>query len=340
MNWKLIGTAFALACAFVGGAGCAADSGETDEGAAEEAAATADELSANAARIVGAYRGEGSLRPPTFQGLVFKQDGTYFADVDTGIRCVRAPCPSHVRLEGRFSATAKYLRLNPVAGSAAESFHGRYRYTLSKSGKLELSRTGAEWADWSNDLDKEVSYCAEANDCPGQNLIAPRCLGQWTCSETRACAYKCGMPPVTNTIWPADADKLVAHTAGGGFTPPPPAGSTCAVGAANYELDVTTGQLSYEVCKLVDWNTPLTTVTGQKTLTKTQLKKVHAAMNDVTLAQSEICGADKPLLTITVTSASQGTKTFKDSFYSCQGKGPFVDNIDGVFGAFHDIVGQ
>jgi hypothetical protein len=145
--------------------------------------------------------------------------------------------------------------------------------------------------------------------------------------------------PVT-AVWPADAKTLVAQTNGGGFTPPPPPGSNCNIGAAKYSLDIATKKLAYSQCKFVDWNTPLTTVSGNKTLTAAQVAKVDAAMDNVAITTETICGADKPLLTITVSSPSQGTKTFKDSFYSCDGNGPYVDNIDGVFGAFRDIVGE
>src|SRR5687767_282744 len=126
MNWKLGLSAFALGFAVVGSAsltGCAADATEAgDEGDAEEAATTQEELNANANRLVGAYLGSGgSMRPPTFQGLVLERDGQFFADIDTGIRCVRAPCPSHVRLTGKFSATRNYVRLDPAAGEQAHS---------------------------------------------------------------------------------------------------------------------------------------------------------------------------------------------------------------------------
>jgi len=345
MNWKLAISALTLGLVFVGTAGsvtgCAADATEAgDEGDSEEAAATADELSSNANRLVGAYLGSGgSMRPPTFQGLVLERNGTFFADVDTGIRCIVAPCPSHVRLEGKFSATRNYVRLDPAAGQQAHSFHGRYRYTLTGN-KLSLSRTGQNWSGWNNSLEKKSSYCAEAVDCGGQELIHPMCVGSWTCSEQRSCGWKCGIPTPVNAVWPADAKTLVAQTSGGGFTPPPPPGSNCNIGAAKYSLDIATKKLAYSQCKFVDWNTPLTTVSGNKTLTAAQVAKVDAAMDTVAITTETICGADKPLLTITVSSPSQGTKTFKDSFYSCDGNGPYVDNIDEVFRAFREIVGE
>jgi hypothetical protein len=61
----------------------------------------------------------------------------------------------------------------------------------------------------------------------------------------------------------------------------------------------------------------------------------------VKISHEEICGADKPMLNIHVTSRSQGTKTYTDSFYSCMdGDRTFVDNIDEVFSAFRTVTGH
>jgi hypothetical protein len=338
MNWKLVASVALIGSAFLAVPGCAVDAASDSseqEGDSEETAATADELTANAQRLVGAFHfaNGGSMRPPTFEGLVFQQNGVFFADIDTGIRCVVAPCPSNVRLLGKFTATKSYVRLNPVAGEPAHAFHGRYKYTLVND-KLTLTRTGSSWNNWKGVLEKEFSYCAQPTDCDGQGLIHVMCVGSWTCSEERSCGYKCGVPTPTNVIWPADKKTLVAETPGGGFTPPPPPGSTCAIGKAKYTLDIASRKLAWEEC---DWNgnnTPLHLVTGTTTLTTAEMATVNAAMNDVTLSAGDICGADKPMLTIKVTSPSQGTKTYTDSFYSCMGGNrTYVDNIDGVFGA-------
>jgi hypothetical protein len=335
MNFKLL-LAGLLSGSMAAMAGCSADAASQDPADAEEAEASQDELNANASRLVGAYKGQGSVRPPTFQGLVLESNGTFFADVDTGIRCVRAPCPSNVRLTGKFTATKSYLRLSPLPGEEASSFHGRYRYTLAGK-RLSLSRTDLGGA-WSNDLEKGASYCATADDCGGQGIIHPMCVGEWTCAA-HACGYKCGVTP-TNEIWPPTATQLVAESPGGGFTPPPPPGSTCAIGKQKFTLDVATKKLSWELC---DWNAqnqPLHLVTGSKTLTAAQMSRVNAAMNGVTINTQQMCGADKPLLTIKVTSPA-GEKTYTDAFYSCWGDcRTYVNGIDAVFGALRDASGN
>lgn len=334
MNFKLAVSAFALASAFAALQGCSAEVPQ-DAADAEETEASVDELSANAQRLVGAYHGAGSTRPPSFEGLVFKLDGTFFGDVDTGIRCFRAPCPSNVHLEGRYSATKSYLRLSPASGAAASSFYGRYRYTLSTKGKLSIS-SATIGAGWSNDLDKELSYCAQPSDCGGQGLIHPFCVGDWTCGDGAAntCGYQCGaVHPPASMIWPASATNVVAESPGGGFRPPSPPGSTCTVGHEKFSLDRASRVVTFETCDFAAGTAPLHLKTGTKTITVAALAKVEQAMNGVKISTEDMCGADKPFLSITVTTPA-GAKTYTDSFYKCQGGNrTYVDNIDAVFGA-------
>jgi hypothetical protein len=332
MNFKLIVSALVLGCAFATLSGCAVDAAQ-DDADAEEAAATEDELSATAQRFIGAYHGEGTVRPPSFDGLVFKLDGTFFGDVDTGIRCIKAPCPSNVRVEGRYSATKNYLRLTAKAGTPTNDFYGRYKYTLAGE-KLSISRT-VNGAAWSEKLDKALSYCAEASDCGSQGLIHPMCVGSFTCGTSKAnsCGYKCGITPVDSGIWPASATKLVAESPGGGFTPPPPPGSTCAIGHQKYSLERATRVMTFETCDFTGTNKPLHLTTGTTTITAAELAKINKAMDGVKVATSDMCGADKPFLTIKVTTPA-GEKAYTDSFYRCQGGDRvYVDGIDAVFGA-------
>lgn len=336
MNFKFAATALVLGCSFLAIPACAVDASQQDTD--EETSASQDELNAAATRLVGAYHQTGgAARPPTFEGLVLLRDGSYFADVDTGIRCVRAPCPSNVRLEGTFSATAKTLRLNPKPGQQASAFHGKYNYTLSNGGELGLTRAGASWNNWSNTFSKKNSYCAEPKDCGGQGLIHPMCVGQWTCGEQNACGYKCGGIAVDNSVWPANATKLVANNAGGGFTPPPAPGSVCGLGAANYSLDVASRKLTWKECSFADWNTPMKWETGSRVLTVAELASLKLVLKNVKISDNDICGADKPFMTMTVSTPS-GDKKYTDDFYSCRAdQGPFVDNIDSVFAALRDL---
>lgn len=334
MNIKLGLAALSLASAFAMLPGCASDVPQ-DEADAEEAAATQDELSANAQRFTGAYQGDRS-GIPSFDGLVFKLDGTFFGDIDTGIRCFRAPCPSSAHVDGKFSATKSYLTLSPKSGPST-GFYGRYKYAFAGD-KLSLSRASLG-PDWKNTLDKASSYCAQPSDCGGQGLIHPMCVGGWTCGESKAnsCGYKCGItPPPANEIWPASATKVVAESPGGGFTPPPPPGSTCGIGKAKFSLDRASRVLSFETCAFPEDGSPLHLVTGSKTISAAELAKVNKAMSGLKIATEQLCGADKPFLSVKVTTPA-GEKTYNDAFYSCQGGNrTYVNGIDAVFAALRD----
>ena len=75
-------------------------------------------------------------------------------------------------------------------------------------------------------------------------------------------------------------------------------------------------------------------VRGERALSGAAIAAIDSAMNDVGVAERAMCGADKPLLSLDVTSASQGTKRFADGFYSCLGgDAVYVDRVDAVFAA-------
>ena len=333
MNFKLALTAFAVGVLAL--VGCSAEG--SDQGTSTESDLVAPFPTVN---VKGAWHAKpGTASSPGFEGIVFNEDGTFFADVNTGIMCITTPCPTSARLEGTYQVIARSLTLtakDPKDGGYG--FYGRYLVT-SRDGSLKLDRNGTESAG--SELVSDISYCSAASDCAGQNLIHPECVGGWTCSAQSTCAYSCGIGPVTSDVWPADRTQLVAETRGGGFTPPPAPGSTCAVGAAKYTLDLVSRKLDWTVCELTDWNTPMHPVSGSRTIAPFELKKIDLAMRDVSITNEDICGADKPMLNISVTSASKGTVEYTDSFYACMGgERTFVDNIDGVFSAFRDVAGK
>jgi predicted secreted protein len=140
-----------------------------------------------------------------------------------------------------------------------------------------------------------------------------------------------------STVWPADAKTLVAE-ATGGYSPPSPAGSTCRVGAVKFSLDIASSTLNWEVCEVIDWETAFKPRSGTTKLSAAALALVNDAMNEVTPSTATTCGYDLPMRSITVTSASLGSKKYKDSFYVCKGDGDYVDNIDGVFAAFYSVI--
>ena len=142
---------------------------------------------------------------------------------------------------------------------------------------------------------------------------------------------------VANKVWPSGVTKLVAKNAGGGFVRPGPTGSTCGRGMAIYTLELATKKLTSEVCEGTTDTAPLHVVKATRTLTAAQLSTVDAAMRDVKISKDDICGADKPFLTLAVTAAG-ATTVLADEFYSCRGGDTtYVSNIGGVFSAFRAI---
>lgn len=172
------------------GVGCVAGAGDAvDDGTA------ADELSGRSwERFTGAWVGEtGPLHGVVFTLTNQSRGQHYFADVDTGIRCVRAPCPSEARVEGYFTANTRTVTLNQTDAVAGVTlaYAGAFQYRFADSdATLVLSRGGREVAR----LHKQASYCAEADDCHEQRLITPRCVGAFSC-EDHACRYRCGPRP-------------------------------------------------------------------------------------------------------------------------------------------------
>ena len=198
---KLSNVFFALGTAmFVSSAaltGCAADtsSADADDADVEE---SSDELTAAGKALIGSYQDDTGA----FRGLVLTtqkvgQGNKFFADVDTGVRCIIAPCPSSERIEGTFTAGPKTITLrSTTATNFSKHLLGQYKY-LVQGDKFSIYRK-----NFSQSLEKTGSYCAAPSDCDRQSLIHPMCVGGWTCSTatTNTCGWKCGIPaPVSCT---------------------------------------------------------------------------------------------------------------------------------------------
>ncbi len=140
-------------------------------------------------------------------------------------------------------------------------------------------------------------------------------------------------------IWPANATEVVAETAGGGFVPPSPPGSECNFGQQKYSLAVPTKVLTFEKCITDGFDIPYKLAKGTQTLTAAEFASVDKAMKGLAPATGTACGADKPVLTITVKTPT-ASKLYYDSFYQCidPATRTYVDHIDGVFSAFNAIV--
>ena len=153
---------------------------------------------------------------------------------------------------------------------------------------------------------------------------------------------ECPVKTPGKNIWdvtPADClQGIILEDHGGGFVPPPPAGSDCNLGA-KYTLTVASRDLQWERCVFAPNNQPWKLDKGQRTITPAELASVAAAMKQVTVAGAgTTCGADKQTLTVTVLTPKYAQE-YTDSFYQCNGGGKiYVDHIDGAFTAVEALV--
>lgn len=126
------------------------------------------------------------------------------------------------------------------------------------------------------------------------------------------------------------SQTIVLADAGNGFRPQPPNGSQCH-GEQRYSFDLEDGAFDWVSCSF-STTEPWRRTTGTRRLSAAESAQLTATLAEVALARAgEGCGADKPTLTIDV-STSQDTQHYTDSFYSCSDPaGSYVNGIDPVF---------
>lgn len=127
---------------------------------------------------------------------------------------------------------------------------------------------------------------------------------------------------------------LVAEDKGGGFVPQPPPGSECPMGMQLHDVDLKTHAVHEEYCDSLVPNQPYKLVKIDRTLTDKEFTDLQAALKVAHVVSPQTCGADKSLVQLTVRTDTKQTVTYTDSFYSCQGQGPYADGLDGVLAAF------
>ena len=131
--------------------GCAAESG--DPASNESVDESADELSAAGKALIGSYSDDsGAFKSLVLSSTKVGARNSFSADVDTGIRCIVAPCPSAEHIEGTFSAGSKTITLYSTTASAhSQHLLGKYDY-VAQGDKLTLSRK-----DFSQSLAKDAA---------------------------------------------------------------------------------------------------------------------------------------------------------------------------------------
>lgn len=183
------------------GAGCAAQTDDSDDGVVDEAA-----LSAAGQALIGSYKDDtGPFRGLILTSTKVGQANEFIADVDTGVRCVVAPCPSSERIKGTFTAGSKTITFrSTTASNFAKHLLSRYNYLVQGS-KFSLTRK-----NFAQSLENVNSYCSVVSDCDVQGIIHPMCVGSFTCSAQNTCSYQCGLHPI-NPCAGLDLDQCMAN---------------------------------------------------------------------------------------------------------------------------------
>lgn len=177
-------------------AGCAADTDATD-GAVD--AQEAMELNADGKQLIGSYKNDsGSFKSLILTAETVGQANKFSADVDTGIRCFRAPCPSAEHIEGTFTAGSATLTLkSATVTERAAHLLGSYRYQVQGS-KLSLTRK-----DFSQSLEK-IAACStlDQSACLANDACEPT-MGPSSCTPD---GKKC----TRDFVFKGCSDKVVA----------------------------------------------------------------------------------------------------------------------------------
>ncbi len=129
-------------------------------------------------------------------------------------------------------------------------------------------------------------------------------------------------PPVTESgksVWNSSVNLLVAQNLGGGFTPQPPPGSTCLVGAKKFTLTVATRKLDWVRC-VGDGKTAYMETTGGRSLSEAEFKNLVPLLENLRVVKANgSCIADAAMLTLSITTPL-GSQDYVDDGFQCEVK--------------------
>ena len=135
-------------------------------------------------------------------------------------------------------------------------------------------------------------------------------------------------PPTTEngkSVWSSSVNLLVVQNLGGGFTPPPPQGSKCLVGAKKFTLTVASRNLDWVRC-VGDGKSAYMETTGSRSLSETEFKNLVPLLENLRVVSPDGgCIADAPMLTLSVITPL-GSQAYVDDGFQCEVKDrPFIE---------------
>jgi hypothetical protein len=131
-------------------------------------------------------------------------------------------------------------------------------------------------------------------------------------------AAACGSNSSNNSdsVWSSSVSRLVLARSGG-FLPPAQPTPDCPSAGDEYTLVVASRSLSAWRCTPGPTAPyPLMRTTASRTLTAAEFDALVSKLEALQVVHIDTCGADKPEVTLSVTTPS-GTTEYGDAFYSC-----------------------
>jgi len=136
----------------------------------------------------------------------------------------------------------------------------------------------------------------------------------------------CSTSPSSPTLVPNDATRVVVHRQGG-FTPQPPAGSTCSVIDETFSVDLASGAITYHVCSTAAGNSPYAFQDGQLAPTADDLAMIRALIQELPTAIPQ-CGGD---IDDAVTVVTPSGSTTYDHLECMTDETALVEQLDPLF---------
>lgn len=121
------------------------------------------------------------------------------------------------------------------------------------------------------------------------------------------------------SVYTRAVTKLVVSDEGGGFTAQPPTGAACDPQRAGYTLTVADHRLAWSYCAVTGDGSAAADyapTSGARALSDAEWAALQPTLRGLVVDDGKTCGADKPTLTLVVTTAA-GDLTYGDGFYGC-----------------------
>jgi hypothetical protein len=109
---------------------------------------------------------------------------------------------------------------------------------------------------------------------------------------------------VGQSVYTGSVQERVLENLGGGFTEPPPPAAACNPKKSKYTLTIASHQLDWVYCLRSGTGTTYEPKIGGRKLDDGEWTALQPALQKLIVDDGKSCGADKPMLVLTVTTAN------------------------------------